>query len=768
MKFLDRLSERGEFIDYAKNNKVLIYEGEPASGMSTFLKELENSQRSLSEEKNSVFIYLNETSKIDSLSEVIFNALMKKKSDAQAFQDLCVSKLGKYPHSLFENIIKDFSLVLKETAAAAFGNWESGKTIPPHIYVGDNTSIYYDCICAYLKDKGKVYIAIDNANVLSEEALDELKKYTDHINITFILGWIKNNEDRYLINKLINRLREEKITYVKPGFSGTSLELIKLVSEEIGLTLATENINKIILNRSSNIHAVIAELHTVKGKHVSEEKSPLLNQTIRFLFVLKIYFPEMILCRLLESDKTLFFVEDDISQLLKYLREQEYISFEKNSYFLSSEHHPIVMDSTKDEADILLAKSILCDFFNENSSLLFRNSSLMKSVLPLLEELHLTEYSIYKQIKRKLIEIALITGSKVEDHWISAISLTSPDDLLIHCIINVRDRKYQNAYRLIQQVNSEITDNRTLELLQAVILNRTRQHSQSYEEMEKLYFTSKNKNERALIASYQISNLIHENRIEEARNYYQNSLDDVVESDYSAYLLRNSAVIFDPNKAVKMLTEAEYKFQQLQDDFGQASSQNNMARQYILLNKYAKAEELLIDALSTIKFFPKIHANIVYNNLGCVSLCKNDLKQAKKYIELAITLANTSMPRAFSLMNKALLFVLEDQFQSAQKVMECVVAEDDFCLSRVQQMYASTQCFLEYKLEGRVTTVSLRLLEANKDQYNPEISEKQLAIYRSVPHQLNLYEDETVLYPCLLEYWYFNPMKLLESQTLSL
>ncbi len=764
MRFLDRFGERAKFGEYIENYRVLIYQGNPASGMSTFLKNMGEFAFLNFPHPNNLFVYLEEFSEITSLSQLLFEALMKRKE----FQKHSVEILGRYPNNIGAALLKDAFPIFSETAGALFDNFVSGKSLPTGIYAGDNTSMYYECIQAYFKKKSRIVIAIDNASFLTTKALEELQRYAELPGVVFVLGWVNKPDQGALLHKVINKFHSEEVASTRPHFSGTSFELISMVSQELGLSLSDEQINKVIGNHSSNIHMIVEELYRHKNGRILELTSPLLEQAVRILTVLRSGVTELLLRHLLEGDRQTYSNTHNISELLEQLQKSEYIEHIGLHYRLVSEFHPYVERCTREDSDMLLVKSFLCNFFNQNQSLLYDSLPLMKTVLRLLQEMHLTDYPIFEKINRKFISVALASGVTVEPQWLAVLSRDNPDDILLNCIIDVRDRKYEKAFRNIQDSGLPVTANRSIESLHAILLNRLRRHTDSFESIQNLYQSSRNKNEKALFASYQLVNLIHSQQIIESKDYFMKCYDEVVEADYSSYLLRNAAILFEPATAIRMLEEAEYKFKEINDDFGQCSCKNNRARQLMLIGDYQQAEKVLREALLAIKPLSNIHHNIIYNNLACAYLGMGERSHSRRYLELALNLSNTSMPKAFTLMNKALIFGIEGNQDLAMHEIRKVRDESDFNLHRVQQMYASTQCFLDFKFEGKVSQQHIELMERNKDQYNPYITERQIDAYRQADNCYDTAIDQQVLYPCLLEYWYVNPIKLLESHGLSL
>lgn len=327
--------------------------------------------------------------------------------------------------------------------------------------------------------------------------------------------------------------------------------------------------------------------------------------------------------------------------------------------------------------------------------------------------------------------------------------------------------KILSRKKILEELHQKYPFNREIKKLLGVCLNRCRIHDKADLLFEDLINTSVNNDEKTIILSFLLVNFIHDGKEEKAKQLvvsYNNS-NELCESKFWGYFLRNAATLFEPEIAINYWESAIENFKKNNDNFGYYSTVCNMSRYYLRTNPKI-SQKKLEEAYEELLPFGIDKLHIVSNNLGIVSLYCNDDLIAEKYLTLAIHLSKTLMPKAYATMNMCYLLLTRNKLSEAQKLMqELMVSIEKSKLPRLKAKYYLTMSTLTYIAKDYEKAKEyLNKVEEYTSKFKRVRSELQSRVTNKIKFES---EDwEKIFSPCFLEYWVVDPMSLLLDKTL--
>ena len=235
-------------------------------------------------------------------------------------------------------------------------------------------------------------------------------------------------------------------------------------------------------------------------------------------------------------------------------------------------------------------------------------------------------------------------------------------------------------------------------------------------------------------------------------------------SENIGYVYRNGAAIkFSDLNYFEMALDA---FKNAEDDYGYNTTLCNYAiRRALTIDDY-QCEKDLLRAKDYLERFNHSDLHIIYNNLGLYYILHKREKEAEKYLKIAEMKSGTSMPSIFSRINQAALMLKQGFVKESKEYFDSInISVPDAQIERVKQKYYINKLLIYYandqKLEKHIENASVHL-----DRYDPNYTKRILYFYQQ---RINKKEDyhssdfDKLFCPCYLEYWYVNPLKLIDG-----
>jgi tetratricopeptide (TPR) repeat protein len=320
----------------------------------------------------------------------------------------------------------------------------------------------------------------------------------------------------------------------------------------------------------------------------------------------------------------------------------------------------------------------------------------------------------------------------------------------------------------------EWRQNRFVQIFRGIALNRRRFHTESEEILAGLCETYHSLEELAMMVSFRVVGRIHANDMNGARALYVRHEKELSKATNYGYFLRNGAEVFESAEGVEILTRALPIHERNGDTFGTATTLCNRGAK---LAQIGQAEKGLIDverAHELLEVFGIHHLGMVIGDLAHCYLYLGNYKEAESNCHKALRYMGRDLPKAYTLMNLAAAYLLQEQRDLANARVDSLLIEAENALvDRIRQKVYLNGALISLFAgapAGKVESLCAKALK-HPDRRNPKITVdlvgtiRKLASLGSAPELdsfLNLYS------PCSMYYWYQNPLEGLPIDFLSL
>lgn len=654
-------------------------------------------------------------------------------------------------------IIKD--LTQSETLAALFSEKEA---LP--IYTGfykDRLKENFFKLASHISEKKRIIIFIDNIQYMDNESIYELNSLIRKTNITFVLfksGDSKNFEKfcyeiEYLVPSIEVDFPEPNIKYVQ--------ELAKIYDRNLSKTEADyliaeskKNIRKLLyLIRRSNYNYTLGDFElellkimTLYDDYVSRDE----------LFQICSFGPY-----------STFFSQEIVQDSLNKLEMNNYISSilsiteQKKKYKVSSHYYPKINIADK----VIINRSLLHFYYNQKKI----NFKQLNHAFTIAIELKERDKQLFFSIK--IVKEALQMGYRVENLVIEILREHGDyNEKLLAGTYLFCNANYQNAKSIFEILILQNT-NRSLEVMYAITLNRCREHTRAEQSLNSLIQSSENIDELTILVTFLISNYVHSGDIKKAESIFEQYYNKLKSSIKYPYFLRNSATIFEFEKAYNLRNTAKRLFKESDDMFGYYTTIINTSAYYIKSDIDYALNQILM-AFEELQQYNAQQIYLAANNLGICYFFKNKYMQAIKYFNLSIEIAKTIMPITYASINLSNIYIKIGEIQKAYECISELYEEvTNSNLPRLKARYYYQSALVDY-IKGNFDTASEKCKLAKSYSISTATKRYFSALFflsEKIEKEIE-YSDaflDELFSPCYLEYWTINSIDILDNDFLS-
>ena len=377
----------------------------------------------------------------------------------------------------------------------------------------------------------------------------------------------------------------------------------------------------------------------------------------------------------------------------------------------------------------------------------------------------------YKLDKKEDIEKGL--------HNVCFGSETSADDKELEILSLCRQYRYKDALGAMDSWQSDKKDKHEYRRLHAALLNRSYKHKEAEVELSEVYENEEGPSVKNLLASYIIVNYIHNEKLDEAIDFYNCHIEESSEEENLGYVHRNVAsAIKEPKSREKYYRDAIQLFEETRDEFGENSTRSNWGYALTLCDDGLDEGRNKLECAK--KNLEKIGRDrfVVQNDLGInllLSGSRDYIIPCNKLFEEVMVCGKTSMQRLFASMNLAYYHMSEKNFNGAKALLKEIKKEVEESIERVKQQYYPACAFLAYCM-GDKTELKIQIDNYNNLPNPNRYAEKQLKenidTYLSYlsgdeSNRCDIKRWKEFYIPCGLFYWYVDPLKFLSEETIN-
>ena len=381
------------------------------------------------------------------------------------------------------------------------------------------------------------------------------------------------------------------------------------------------------------------------------------------------------------------------------------------------------------------------------------------------------------QRAQRLVEVAMAQGSlddaqRYIDIARSRQGLPSIHDLFVQVALYVSLQEYASAKEVLDQVAREEFDRyRVLRVLDAVALNRIRNHAESKAKIDRLLYEDSTSEEKALLVSYKIGGLLHEELWEEAQEVLNQWALRLRNAKNYPYFLRNAAAIYmlSPARnlpaAERMLDEALRIFAMEGDAFGEATTHCNYGVVHAYSGDMIAAEKHFRKSYEFLSILGTQHIREFGTNLGTALMLLGQLDRARLHMTKLLPMMETNYPSVITETNLAIIELISGDRASALTRVRSLLRTADQVRILDCWRHVRLAAVLSESSAGNAARAAALLgeLEA-KGGADGNVARLRTAISSGPVEPRNalaLYRTDW------MQYWSQNPLKMLPVATLT-
>lgn len=662
------------------------------------------------------------------------------------------------------------------------------------VSASDFPSVVAEVVCEYLAElRRRVVFLIDNAQALDAWSMDLVRGTASrgYSHLSYAVGYVARSSRNFGADELAVRFESTGYGVQQVVFQRPNLEFLKELASALNQPLDELLASRLLHESHGDIYRLLASLRRreVTGNtdlELHEERiSPLQAEILSFLSIARQGLRVSDLIALCTNSPHLFVADlNDMTSAIQELDRRLLVmrtGLPDGDELISLRAHgsPAVIAISEDRARRTVLTDQLYRFFSaivEHGTGRHGASETVPLLYRLAKEV---EPCRVPSLARSVLHISLCAGSVEGARGFVAEATddqeaTSFVDYFLLVIFHISVREYGRALALLERPPAaEWRRHRFFSILQAICLNRTRQHTDADAMIDRLLADRTTPAEKVVLVSFRISGRLHENDIEGAQKIFHQWRETLEQAPNFGYLLRNAAAAYRAGEALPLLNQSLSCFRDQADTFGFHTTLNNRGAKWAELHSWELAQHDFARAQARLELFGVNHLHIVENNLGLCAIYLGRLDTAEKHLRRSLLLAQTTMPSVYASLNLALFYALTGRSDASREATERwreAVANATF--DRKRQKYFVNRGLLDAYLQRPRATLleAAASAEQHPDRYDPGITQRAVVAIRAAARGVRQIDGPTLLAlwsPCLLQYWYQNPLELFPEDVLS-
>lgn len=756
MDFVNRDNELNFLLkSIEEKHQIIYFICDRASGISAFLEKCEM----VFDDK---YVFLLDANENSDFAKVFCDKAYRNVDLRNIMQNFANIEFGEKSQTFMSALLKS------SPYGGELLSYIAEKPSAPFIYTGAFSSVYEEVTIPTIDEMRKVkkvIFIVDNAIYLSESSRKLCQKLVSKLNVYFIFALEKNSLETKKFENGFNNSNNLLITKpVEYEFCHPDVKMIQLLSEIYQISCSREQAEDIANITHDNIHFIIDYL-----LNYNENKNTQLNQVqkiiVNILNEVSYRIPFYLLFDIVEHFNSItLFTKEMIEVEVERLINLRVIEKKEELLYLISKNHPKVVDSLNDWLLTDSIKSAILETFYE-SKIYELNEHYLKISYEIALYFHDNRYIIFSKV---LLKNAVSTGIPIKENILDICkkSSTTEEDNLIVVLYLTQSRRYTEALEIVEKCIKTMN----IKPLYAVLLNRCRQHEKAEKELKAAISDEKNMDKALILYAYLISNYVHNNDSQKAKQLFNSIPNEYRQSPEFAYVLRNIATVCVPEKAAVLSNDAAKIFYRNHNSFGEFTAKCNEYRFLCAQGYHNEALDKMMSILSTTNNYRNSDMHILLNNISICYLYLENIPKAEYYIKSALRISNAIMPDLFLKINYSLLLLLNGNMLKSLEMIESI---KDLALrypvDRVRQRYFINYCHILYA-NNKNYDDALEKAKKFKDRIQPSVTEELCKFYEDVVVSKRMYKKEDffkLFIPCYLEYWYTEPLKLISTNIIN-
>jgi Coatomer epsilon subunit. len=734
-----------------EGTEIVLIEAYQACGISSFLQCRIATDPSI----RAMYSFYIDAKSTSDLSSALFKKMLQNphREMLQKFADEYMGSRGGPAHAAALKAVPYIGELL---------SWVSTPKSAHLVYAGDYASAFEEFLVPFFKELKKrqtLLLIIDAAQEMSETSCELLRSLISHGTVQCILAITEQTAQSA---KLMNNLRKFRFSYKKVPFKQPHVKLVKELGELYGHQLSSGQAEEIALRSQKNIHEILNHIFSLSEIDINNNLSAHERAVVALLVIFKATLPlSMLEAIILKCETFTPDISKDLRTTIETLIQRRFVAEDNGAIMLTTHHHPQICAVRDAFADMLIYQKIAynylrCDAIDVNTGLQYELSKMLRCTSEIDARPHMQ---------------ALVAngGFVPTDVFINArLKEGIQEDCLLAGIALCRERRYQEALTWISSI-PEAESSMNVLALRAILLNRTRNIDLAEHALKNCLKQDYTPAQKNLLAAFLISNQIHAEKVAEAKIIHNEMSRKYSGRPFHGYLIRNAASAYSDNRT-ELYDKALDEFLSSGDSFGYYTTLCNKGYSLCVEGDYRTSLELLAESAHGLEPFTGVNLHIVYNNLGICHMMRGEISDAYRFLSLAESFGQNSMPQLFATINLACLEAVDGRLESSLERLVAIEADvENHPLDRIRQKYYLNRLLVEYLRENKDITPLIKKASCYVDRYNPSLSTRRLNIYKrfvTSKKSVQIERWKELYSPCGLSYWYIDPLKLFSESIL--
>lgn len=667
--FVDRTAEKAVVDDFCRGRlgetkRCLIFHGQRDVGTTFFLQHLEQGRK---EEAFTVYADCRSSD-----PEVIFRAFFAQLEQRPLLRLFALSPVKEIGTFILQAVgaFLSYVPVWGRPAGVAIGTALPGMAFTPYSSV---SSERFSKLVTSGRWKRPVLFLVDNVQEIKPQSLNILRTVfsDDYRHVRFVLCFLDGGADaKTKLADFQTRLVAMGIDVETRSFPPPDDYFLKELATTIPANLTLEQRQSILKQAENRVSRILKALHDGEKVGVAPF-SPVETELLRYLVVAAQPLQEADLVALTVRSSRVAGSPKDCHASISRLLEDGWVvplagygarSIEPSAGAVSHIREAI----TNSAFDVVAAQELYRYFCDVQDRRSVRHAATAYGAL-LYRLARQLDPAAVQQRAFDLVRISLGQGDleAARQYVLDAIAAEthSTSDMYTLLAFHVSVQEYAEAATILQALESVLAGDRTLRVIHAVVENRLRRNTVANDEIDSLVAGGASAEEWALLVSYKVAGLLHEERFHEAVTAFEGGKENFRHARNRGYALRNCAAAFfwdptrDMQRAEEMLDEAMSLFEHQGDHFGYLTTLNNkgaLAGRADDFNPRGHALAAFQEAFNGLSVYGVHHLEEAGANLGICLFLAGEIDKSARHLRKMLDIASFDFPRV--LMESALAF----------------------------------------------------------------------------------------------------------------
>ena len=533
------------------------------------------------------------------------------------------------------------------------------------------------------------FVLIDNAQRLNLKDLEYFRSlaFDGNIRIKIVLAIVDDDQQSTLsADEVMKRLTAIGVTTEVMPFEKPDADFIASFCKANGaleMAARASELSTVVAGDIYRLVALLQQPHDETEDNSNERM--LMARLVCYLSVTGATLSSHELKRLSSIDDTIVCTDDDVERALHTLVRtktigQTYSLHGEPQYQLQATSSQFVRETLGDNRSVLVASEHVYRYFLNTPRPTMRTKLITYRCAKTVDPRQVPKHAqgiVEATLRAEDVNVA----SNFLETTFAPEQIKSLDDYVVSVGARISLKRYQDALDLIDTAPvSQWRSRRICQAMQVVALNRTRHHEDSIALANKLLVDAEIPEERAILASFKISGLMHEGRRSEALSTFREFRFNLKSAENYGYFLRNGSSALGHEEAISALGQAQKRFRTQGDEFGFWTADVGIASRLAVQGILSTALDRYLAAKDSIAAFGLHHLEEALSNVAFTQMLLEQNDNARLNFTHLLSFADDNVPKMYALGHLAYLSAVAGDGRARDSYLEQAATATEQCV----------------------------------------------------------------------------------------